>query len=134
MKFWPARQKHKAELIADLDALVSLPVSFILHGKEHVIKPVALEEFLKYTNAYAQLWNSQDENKKLSNDQLIEIYENLFSSVCETITKEDIKKMTQAQVGALFQLISDTVTGKTHVDQKKTLQNMMKMGTIANQL
>jgi hypothetical protein len=32
--------------------------------------------------------------------------------------------MTQSQVGALFQLIIESVTGKVHVDQKKTLERM----------
>lgn len=134
MKFWPARQKHTADLVADLDAMVSEAIAFKLHGKQHIVKPISLEEFLKYTNAYSQIWNSTDEKKKLTNEQFIEMYHQLFSSVCDTITVDDIKKMSQAQVGALFQLISDTVTGKAHVDQKKTLLRAQTAAMNSSQL
>lgn len=134
MKFWPTRSKHTAQLVADLDAMASEPFAFRLHGKNHVVKPIQLEEFLKYTNAYAQLWNKLDDKvKKITDEQLLDMYVDLFTSVCDTIKKDDVKKMSQAQIGALFQLISDAVTGKAHVDQKKTLQNAMKTGMTASQ-
>lgn len=134
MKLWPTRQKHTADLVADLDAMVSEAIAFKLHGKQHIVKPISLEEFLKYTNAYSQIWNSTDEKKKLTNEQFIEMYHQLFSSVCDTITIDDIKRMSQAQVGALFQLISDTVTGKAHVDQKKTLLRAQTAAMNSSQL
>jgi len=135
MKLWPTRQKYTPQVVADLDAMVSEPFAFKLHGKQRIIKPIQLEEFLKYTNAYAMLWNkAEDGTKKLSDEKLLDIYVALFTSVCDDITKDDIRKMSQAQIGALFQLISDAVTGKAHVDQKKTLQNAMMTGTMASQL
>lgn len=134
MKFWPTRQKHKAELVADLDALVNDPVAFKVLGKEHIIEPISAVEFFKYTNAYAKLWNlTEGKTITLEGDKLIDAYHELFSAVCKTITRKDIEAMSQAQIGALFQVISDTVTGRYHVDQKKTLKRVMATGIMANQ-
>lgn len=127
MKLWPTRSKHKVEMVADLDSLLEETVSFKLHGKTHIIKPVELQEFLKFSNAYSSLFNFSAENRvdDLSTEKLKSMYFDIFSSVCETITREDVSKMGQSQIGALYQLIVDKVTGKADVDKKKTIQRAM---------
>ena len=128
MKLWPTRTKHTAELVADFDAMTTDPVAFKLNGKIHEIKPISTGEFFAYANAYAKLMAMLDEKKLTINPgELIERYFELFYSVCPSITIEDIKNSNNAQVAGLYQLIIDTVTGRTHADQKKTHQRMMAM-------
>lgn len=133
MKLWPSRtQKQKSDLVADLDALLDESIGFRLHGKDHDIRPISAKEFFKFTNAYARL-SELSETKEIPAEKLIEGYYEVFSSVCDTITLEDVKQMSLAQVGALFQLIIETVSGRAQVDQKKTLQAVMKTAGLAEQ-
>lgn len=126
MKLWPARSKHTTELVADFDAMSTDPVAFKLNGKIHEIKPITTGEFFAYANAFAKLMAMLDEKKiTIQPSELIERYYELFKSVCDTITIDDIRNSNNAQVAGLYQLVVDTVTGKTHADQKKTLQRMM---------
>lgn len=122
MKFGlkPGRsQIQDTDLISDLDALVEKPIAFRLFGKNHVIKPITTEDFFKVTNAL----NSLDEMKRTgtyTEGDLIDSYAELFCSVCDTITKEDIRtKMAQPQIVALLALIIDAITGKAHQDIEK---------------
>jgi len=126
MRLWPARSKHTAELVADFDALSSEPISFRLNGKIHQIKPINTAEFFKYANAYAKLMQMLDEKRTTIHPrELIERYFEVFSSVCDSITMADIENSNNAQMAGLFQLIIDTVSGRSQADQKKTLQKMV---------
>lgn len=102
-------------MISDLDAMVSKPVAFRLHGKVHQIKPIALEEFYRFVNAWTTVlgWKDSDGVKP---EQYLAGLTELFQSVCDTITADDVSRLTQAQAGALFQLIIESVTGKAQVD------------------
>lgn len=132
MKLWPTRSKHKAEMVADLDALLDESISFRLHGRDHEIRPISAAEFFKFTNAYAGL-SALGNKSEIPTEQLINAYYEVFSSVCTTISKEDVRQMSIAQVGALFQLIIESVTGRAQVDQKKTLERMMATAQVVSQ-
>ncbi len=131
-KLWPSRTQSKpSEVIADLDALIADPVSFKMHGKTHTIKPVTTKEFMQFTNAYALFWEMKDK-ETVTPDELIDRYFDLISPICDSVKREDIANLTQAQVGALFNLVIEVVTAKAHVDtaQKKTSLSQTRIGTL----
>lgn len=129
--FKPARAKAwmtsgSDNVVADLDAITQDTVNFKLNGKIHEIKPLSTKEFLVYTNALSKLWELKEKDV-VGPDELIDKYYDMVYSIVPSITKEDIGSMNQQKIGALFQLILDTVSGRTQVltrqeAQKKTLQ------------
>lgn len=127
MKLWPARSKFKdIEPVTDLDAIVAEPVAFRYKGKIHVLKPIRLDEFLKFTNAQAILMEQiRDDKSTMTPRDLAECYHKVIGAVCDTITVDDILSMEQAQVAATYQLIIDLVTGQVKSgDQKKSRQRL----------
>lgn len=125
--FKPARTKvQDTDIVSDLDALIEKPIAIKLLGKIHVIKPINTATFFQVTNALAKM-DAMKNEPNYTKDQLIDSYTMIFSSVCDTIGKEEIECMTQAQVGALFKIVLDTITGKAHIDaaaeseKKKTM-------------
>jgi hypothetical protein len=102
--------------VTDLDAIIAEPVCFKFKGKIHRLNPIDLKDFLKYTNAQAALMRIvNDQEAKLTAQQLGERYLAVISPLCQTITIDDIMSMEQVQVAALYQLVIDMVTGQ--VDQ-----------------
>lgn len=122
MKLWPSRTKaqREQEPIADLDVMISEPVPFRYNGKIHYLKPMQLDEFLKFTTAQFYLMEAiKKDDVKLTGKQLAERYFAVISSVCDTIKLDDIMTMEQAQVAALYQLVIDLVTGQTNTGEGK---------------
>lgn len=119
----PARQEayKDAIIVSDLDKLIAKTVGFVWNGKTHYIRPISVVEFLATSEALAKMDRLQKE-KKVTFDEIVDAYEQLITSVCDSITRADILKMTQAQVGALVNLVIQTVTGKVHADEKKKEQ------------
>lgn len=122
-KFWPTRQAHRnrdIEPVTDLDALIAEPVPFRYNGKIHNIKPIALDEFLKFTNAQANLMDAiKKDDVKLTADDLAGRYHSVISSLCDTISLDDVRNMSQPQVAALYQLVIDQVTGQVNTGDGK---------------
>lgn len=120
MKLWPARtQALDIGPVADLDAIVADPIPFRFKGKIHVLKPIALDDFLKFTNAQAELLRAANDEVKLSAKELATKYHRLFASVCETISLDDVLGMEQVQIAALYQLIIDMTTGQVDMGDGK---------------
>jgi len=124
----PARTQSVAasnNVVRDLDALLGEPIAFRLHGKVHEMKPLSTQDFLKYTGSMMELLNLKDKSN-VTADELIDHYHEMIQAVCKTVERKDIEDMNQQQIGALFQLILDTVSGKSQVDaeleKKKTLK------------
>lgn len=116
-----ARKHQVTDVVRDLDAIISEPVFFKLHGKVREIRPISTAGYLKYVNSLAALYELKDK-QTVSADELIDRYFELVSAVCDDFTREDIEEMGQQQIGALFQLILDTISGKSQVEaEKKTL-------------
>lgn len=128
LKLWPTRSKYKdAEPVTDLDAIIAAPVTFRFDGKIHKLKPMQLDEYLKFSNAQSRLLaNLKDDAPKLNARELARQYLDVVSSICDTITIEDILRMEQVQVAALYQLIIDITTGqvKTEAGKKKSRQKI----------
>jgi hypothetical protein len=129
LKLWPARTKAQAPKdvpVTDLDAIVAEPVYFKYHGKIHRVEPVTFEDFLKFTNAQSELFSSNRNNEKMTPEQLVARYYSVISSLCKTVSLEDIRSMEQVQIAALYQLIMDMVTGQVKLEdgKKKTRQKI----------
>lgn len=115
------KQRNKPEVVADLDAMLVESVAFKFHGREHVIEPITLNQFMQFTNDLVS-FKALDGTTALSPDQVIDGYWNLVKGVAPSVTREDIEKATQTQLGSLFSLIVRTITGETFATEKKTLK------------
>ena len=136
MKFLPSRQKHTSGrppvMVADLDALLTEKVSFKLLGKVWTIEPFSVEQFAMFSKAYFDLTQLSKNDRVVSPDELAEAYEKMTEAAGLSLTKEDIKKMSQQQAAALFQLLTDMHTGHLFADEKKTqekVQTLLSMNT-----
>lgn len=117
------KNKNKeVEMIADLDAILVEPVSIKLHGQTHILNPLSVEQVLVFSNKYT-VFNDVLTKEKPDADKIINGYFDLIHSVIPTITKEDIEKADQKQLGSLFGLIVRTFTGEIFTE-KKTLKQM----------
>jgi len=126
----PTRNKMRAEgsVVADLDALLNESVYFKLHGKTHEIKPLSAKQFLILTNNLGHLLDLK-EKSEITPDELVDRYYDLVSSCCETISKDDIKNMTQQQIAGLFQLVMDALTGKAQAQSKHEIAEKKTLNT-----
>ena len=110
------------DIVSDLDALVAKPVAFKLGGKIRQIKPVTTLQFFTIVNQLSQLENVRTA-PDVTGEKLLNIYHQLFSSVCDDFTLADVEDMTQAQCAGLMQLIMDVVTGRAQAEvEKKKIQ------------
>lgn len=125
MKLWPARSQNFDGPVSDLDAIVAAPVSFRFKGKVHTLKPFSLAEFLLFTNAQAHLMQLIKDETGVTTQELASRYHKVISSVCSSITIDDILSMEQVQVAALYQLVIDMVTGQ--VDQGDGKKKRMRL-------
>lgn len=121
-KLMPVRQKYSEaaqNAVADLDAILTEPVSFKLHGKSHVINPLSVEKFMVLTAAIVDI-NELQKKSDITPSELIDKYYALMNGVCPSIKRKDIEDMTQQQVAALYEIVMNTITGKIFA-QKKSL-------------
>lgn len=106
--------------ISDLDAIIVKSVPFRFKGKIHRLDPINLEDFLKFTSAQATLMTAMSNQElQLSAKDLAQKIFNVFSSVCSTLTLDDVLAMEQVQVAALYQLVLDMVTGQVDMGEGK---------------
>lgn len=121
--FRPARQGVKtpanSNLIADLDAMLVEPVHFRFQGKDHVIKPLTVEQFMRVTADLERIYDLKAIKDKVTPQQLIDIYYDLVHDLCPTVSKKDIEMASQVQIAAMFEMIVQTITGKIFVDTDK---------------
>lgn len=115
-----------SDVYTDLDKLVTESLKFRFNGEVHELKPLSAGQFYRVANALAAL-HSFNDKKELSQDEVVNAYYAVVSSVCDTIPKEAIYKMTSAQFGALYTMILEHVNGRSHRAtqedlEKKTLQ------------
>jgi hypothetical protein len=59
--------------------------------------------------------------EKISAGELLTAYAEVIGAMCPEITKDHINCMTQAQVGALFQLVLDCISGRVGSEKKNTV-------------
>jgi len=133
-KLLPTRQKALDQegdgvtnIVADIDAIEVNPVAFKWNGKAHYLRPVSTKEYLKIAEIFVRMDNLNKNQSEYSVNDLVDVYSELISSLCNTITKKDVLSMTQVQVAAIIQLIIEHVTGR--IDQKKSLPPLVKQTT-----
>jgi hypothetical protein len=119
-----------AEPIADLDALIQSPIPFKCLGRIHYLKPVSTKVFFEVTNALARMSTMKEQAGELGHKELLDLYFGLFSAVCDTISRQDLERMSQAQCAALLQLVIDTITGKVHADIEQKKKTGMGPGIV----
>jgi hypothetical protein len=111
-KFMPTRDKN-VEIYADLDKVLEEPLYFRCGGKVHKLKPVTLEYFYKFTNANVKFFDLKSD-EQVTPESVVDIYYEVVSSICDTISKEDIKELGYMKIGLLYNLISEHVHGRSH--------------------
>lgn len=113
-KLWPARTRAEQPdgPISDLDEILARPVPFRFKGKIHKLEPITTEDFLLFSSAQTELMKAMSNTYPISAKELAQKIHRVFSSVCKTITVEDVESMQQAQVAALYQLVLDMITGQ----------------------
>lgn len=107
-----------ADIVCDLDALIAKPVGFTFQGKTHVIKPISTLVLFKAIDGIGGLQGLS--SGKYSQDELVNAYVKIFSSVCDTIGRKEVEAMTESQKLALFQIILDCIKGKAHAPTNST--------------
>ena len=122
-KLMPARTQAlgSARGIADLDAMLVEPVGFKLLGRDHVMRPLSVEQFFRVTTKWAEL-EAIRADKEINVEALLDKYHEIISAAVPTVKREDMDKMSMQQIGAVLQLVVETVTGKIFAtEEKKTL-------------
>jgi len=114
----PARSDASGPVVSDLDALDTEEVSFRLFGKVHKFKPIDTHTFFKLSNMFGKMSALSKEND-LTADALLAYYADLYSCVCDTVTRDMVNKMTVQQLNGLLQLVMDHSMGKSQARQIK---------------
>lgn len=129
----PARDAHleSSDIVADLDAIIAKPVTFRLAGKLHELKPVSLKQYMGFINKLGLI----DTIAKQADKKEVKMIETLtrhlaevFGEVCDTITIDDVRKMSYSQAVALYSLIIELMQGKLHA----RVENTEKKNTLAH--
>lgn len=105
-------------VVVDLDRMISRTVAFRFMGRIHKINPMTQENFLKVVNGLARL-DALRTRKDITLDDARKEYANLFTKCIDSISYDDVKMMTEAQISALLKQIIDCVTGTAHADPEK---------------
>ena len=117
LKSVQAEPVRNAIVISDLDAMVAEKIAFRLHGQTHYIDPISTLTYLKFVNALDKFFESM-KSKESSAEEVIDTCTALMSTVCSSITRKDIETCEQSQLSALFNLVYDSVGGKTQGKKK----------------
>lgn len=113
------------DVIADLDAILVEPVAFKLHGIDHVIQPITVEQAFRLSNALVH-FNDLMQKHGLTAEDIIVGYFDLVQIVAPSVTREDIEKADQRQLASLFSFIVRSFTGELFAEKKKTLTETTK--------
>lgn len=137
-KGWPVKKpkfltkkEDDFEIIADIDAVITKALGFKAFGQNHRLKPLTTETFLLYTEAMQNLLHLPDDVKS---EEVIQAYFKVVSSICDTVTMEQIKKAEKSQLAALFQVVVDHSMGKTkEIEKKKDMMTQVRLLEKLNQ-
>jgi hypothetical protein len=83
------------------------------------VKPIRTSEFFKITSVLARMDKMRDNVDAVTDEALVKLYTECFSSVCDTIGRRQVEQMTQAQCLSLLQLILDTIQGRSQAEIEK---------------
>lgn len=107
--------------IIDLDQVIEEKLHIKWRGKVFVVNPVDLDTLFKVTNGVIGIQNLAKDGTSTT-DKLLDGYFNLFSSICDNITRDDIAQFSLAQCAAFYIAVMEKVQGRAHdLDKKKVL-------------
>lgn len=130
-KFMPTREELTPKdytIVADLDAFIEEPVAFKFGGKMYEILPVDTKAFMKVSRELDRIrkfLESRAEGKDITDEQIADSYFSFFSPLCPELKRDDVGKMTVAQLHALLQLFIRHLTGQ-ELDPVKKKHQMIK--------
>src|SRR4051812_4093022 len=90
-------------LDADIDAVRGKPYTFRFKDRIHTIAPMSVEQFMEVTSAVAHLGSLQ--NRKNTQDELIDAHAKLFRLACPTLTRVVVNEMNNQQMCTMFNCI-----------------------------
>lgn len=99
--------KADDEVLCDLDAVLSHRVTFTFQGKTHALLPITTERFFEF-------WQQVHEFEKAPQKTPAEIniaYHKMMSSICETVTPQEVAAMTVVQKATLLKHLVAKVVG-----------------------
>lgn len=106
-------------LVTDLDAILADPVAFRFNGKTHYIRAVTTKEFYQFMDSYQGIVDTLND-PMATRGAIVKSAHSVVSSVCDSITLDDVMQMNHLQVKALFKLIIQSVSGsEIEIDEKK---------------
>lgn len=108
----------KAAVAFDLDAMAAKPIVFIYRGKEHVIKPMTVEQFAQ-SQALLPILLKLHQTEELADEEVIDAYHDFFSFMCDTLTREDIAKLDKQQAEILVTKLTEHIAGKNLLEEQK---------------
>jgi hypothetical protein len=111
-------------VVADLDRIISKSVAIILNGKKHIIRPITSAQFFLYAAELAKLNDILPGNP--SKKEIIDQCFAVVSQICPSLTHEDVRTASDAQMAGLYRVIIDAVTGYRYPDNEK--KNMKMKG------
>lgn len=125
-KLWPTRSSQVVQdfdVVSDLDELRRTPVAFRFMGRLWIIKPFTTEQFFQFNQSCNELDRLSKQKDVSSKDKLLDewvtAYHKVFRIACPELERKHVEQMNTQQLGALYQLIFDCVTGKAHADAEK---------------
>jgi hypothetical protein len=110
--------KGEVRVISDLDAIISETVGFRFEGKVYEIPPLTLETFIIAVQHLAVL-DGLKNKEKVTPEELLSAYTNLFSLVCPKVTRATVETMGHQRIAALLGLIIEVIMGKATLDAEK---------------
>lgn len=119
-RFKPARDQQDVKVVVDLDRMVLEQRGFRFNGKVYMVKPMKHKIWLGVCNELAALNLIANSGKPFDRAQVRKTYWKLISKAVDGLSSAAVEQMTDAQMGALVQLVIECVTGKAYVE-KKTL-------------
>lgn len=103
-----------AEVICDLDSIIEKRAVCTLNGKQHYVEPVTNARFIEFSMKLAEIAKIKDDPKKV-----LGIFQEMISSMCPTISKDEINALTQAQSIMLYAAITDKVMGRSPMSEEE---------------
>lgn len=124
--FFKKKPKEQTEVICDLDAILSKTVAFKYNGKIYEIPPLTFQEFIRATNALAEI-DILRKKEGLDEAQVLSAYDKIFSIVCPSFDRVILNTMGNQQIAALFNLVIEVIMGKAtlEVEKKNTATPMV---------
>lgn len=113
-KLMPARELGSDEAryptVANIDE-IGTPVSFKYNGKFHTVRSPNNDEYNELAFVWNKLVRVQKDEIKLTRMEILKIYHQFFSVLCDSITFENVSEMTHAQLGAINKVFQDQISG-----------------------